>query len=111
MIGARTKVKIVKNKFAPPFKTVEFPIIFGEGISQLDILLEMAITHEIIKKSGSWFSYGDQKIGQGADKAKQFFKDNPPLLLELETKLREKINPSDFDFTAEDHASASDEDV
>jgi recombination protein RecA len=111
VVGARTKVKVVKNKFAPPFKTVEFPIIFGEGISQLDIILDMSITNDIIKKSGSWFSYNDQKLGQGADKTKQYLRENPDLLNEIETKLREKINPSDFNFTAEDHASEADEDI
>ncbi|HPM04473.1 MAG TPA: recombinase RecA [Candidatus Cloacimonas sp.] len=111
VIGARTKVKVVKNKFAPPFKTVEFPIIFGEGISQLDIILDMAATHEIVKKSGSWFSYGELRLAQGADKTKQYLRENPDLLAEIEAKLREKINPSDFNFTAEDHASTPNEDV
>jgi len=111
VIGARTKVKVVKNKFAPPFKTVEFPIIFGEGISQLDIILDMAATHEIVKKSGSWFSYGELRLAQGADKTKQYLRENPELLAEIEAKLREKINPSDFNFTAEDHASTPNEDV
>ena len=111
VVGARTKVKVVKNKFAPPFKTVEFPIIFGEGISQLDIILEMSITNEIIKKSGSWFSYNEQKLGQGADKTKQYLRENPDLLNEVETKLRAKINPEDFNFTTEDHASEADENL
>jgi recombination protein RecA len=111
VIGARTKVNVVKNKFAPPFKTVEFPIIFGEGISQLDIILDMAATHEIVKKSGSWFSYGELRLAQGAGKTKQYLRENPELLAEIEAKLREKINPSDFNFTAEDHASTPNEDV
>ena len=101
VIGARTKVKIVKNKFAPPFKTVEFPIIFGQGISKLDIILEMAVQHDIIKKSGSWFSYNDLKLGQGADKTKLYLTENPQLLEEIETKLKEKINPEDFNLSAE----------
>ena len=93
IIGAKTRVKIVKNKLAPPFKTVVFPIIFGEGISHLDIILEMASDMNIIKKSGSWFSYEDTKLGQGAEKTKVYLKDNPKLLQEIETKVRDKANP------------------
>lgn len=96
VIGARTKVKVVKNKFAPPFKTVEFPIIFGQGISHLDIILEMASAHDIIKRSGSWYSYGDIKLGQGADKTKIYLTENQVLLEEIEGKLRAKINPEEF---------------
>lgn len=97
IIGARTKVKIVKNKLAPPFKTVEFPIIFGQGISHLDILLDMAVDHDIIKKSGSWYAYGDIKLGQGAEKAKLFLTDTPETLKEIEEKLISKISPEEFD--------------
>ncbi|HOH97801.1 MAG TPA: recombinase RecA [Candidatus Cloacimonadota bacterium] len=96
VIGARTKVKVVKNKFAPPFKNVEFPIIFGQGISHLDIIVEMASLHDIIKKSGSWYSYNDLKLGQGADKTKTYLTENPDLLEEIETKLRAKITPEEF---------------
>jgi len=96
IIGNRTRIKIVKNKFAPPFKTVEFPIIFGQGISHMDIILEMAINHDIIKKSGSWYSYNESKLGQGADKTKIYLKENPSLLNEIESALREKINPEVF---------------
>ncbi len=93
VIGAKTRVKIVKNKLAPPFKTVVFPIIFGEGISHHDIILEMASDMNIIKKSGSWFSYEDTKLGQGAEKTKQYLKDNPALMQEIEAKVRDKANP------------------
>ncbi|HOH60317.1 MAG TPA: DNA recombination/repair protein RecA, partial [Candidatus Cloacimonadota bacterium] len=96
VIGARTKVKVVKNKFAPPFKTVEFPIIFGQGISHLDIILDMASMHDIVKKSGSWYSYNDNKLGQGADKTKIYLTENPQLLEEIESKLRAKITPDEF---------------
>ncbi|HPF09107.1 MAG: recombinase RecA [Candidatus Cloacimonadaceae bacterium] len=96
VVGARTKVKVVKNKFAPPFKTVEFPIIFGQGISHLDIILEMASQHDIVKKSGSWYSYNDAKLGQGADKTKIYLQENPELLIEIESKLRAKITPEEF---------------
>ncbi|MDP2174019.1 MAG: recombinase RecA [Candidatus Cloacimonadaceae bacterium] len=93
VVGVKTRVKVVKNKFAPPFKTVVFPIIFGEGISHLDIILEMATEMNIVKKSGSWFSYEEHKLGQGAEKTKQFLRDNPNLLAEVEAKVKEKVNP------------------
>ncbi|MCB5224817.1 MAG: recombinase RecA [Candidatus Cloacimonadaceae bacterium] len=93
VIGAKTRVKIVKNKLAPPFKTVVFPIIFGEGISNLDIILDMAVEQEVVKKSGSWFAYQDTKLGQGTEKSKQFLRDNPEILEEIENKVREKASP------------------
>lgn len=93
IIGAKTRVKIVKNKLSPPFKTVVFPIIFGEGISHLDILLDTAIDLNIVKKSGSWFSYNDTKLGQGSEKTKQYLKDNPELLEKIEAKVKESIIP------------------
>jgi len=93
VVGAKTRVKVVKNKFAPPFKTVVFPIIFGEGISHIDIIMEMAIEMDIIKKSGSWFSYEDTKIGQGAEKAKLYLKENPAILTEVEARVKEKASP------------------
>ncbi|PKN71983.1 MAG: recombinase RecA [Candidatus Cloacimonetes bacterium HGW-Cloacimonetes-3] len=111
VIGARTKVKVVKNKFAPPFKTVEFPIIFGEGISHLDIILDMAILQEIVKKSGSWFSYNEAKLGQGADKTKMYLKENPALQAEIEAKLRDKISPEEFTSTPEDNATEDQEEI
>ncbi len=96
VIGAKTRVKIVKNKLAPPFRTVIFPIIFGEGISNLDIILDMAIDMNIIKKSGSWLSYGEIKLGQGSEKTKQYLKENPKLLEEIEGKVREKAIPDEL---------------
>lgn len=96
IIGARTKVKVVKNKFAPPFKNVEFPIIFGQGISHLDILLDMAVQHDIVKKSGSWYAYNDEKLGQGAEKSKQYLTDKPELMKEIEENLRKKVTPEEF---------------
>jgi len=92
IIGNKTKVKIVKNKFAPPFKNVEFPIIFGVGISHLDILIEIAVKNDIIKKSGSWFSYGETKIGQGAERVKDFLNENPEILHEIENKVKIILN-------------------
>ncbi|MCB5260210.1 MAG: recombinase RecA [Candidatus Cloacimonetes bacterium] len=105
VIGARTKVKVVKNKFAPPFKTVEFPIIFGQGISYLDILIDMAASNEIIKKSGSWYAYNDLKLGQGIDKTKQYLNENPELLKEIEEKLKAEVNPEQFIGNSDNDAS------
>lgn len=93
VVGAKTRVKVVKNKFAPPFKTVVFPIIFGEGISHLDILMEMAVEMEIIKKSGSWFSYDEIKLGQGTEKSKNFLRENPTILEEIESKVKDNVDP------------------
>ncbi|KOS07137.1 recombinase RecA [Flavobacterium akiainvivens] len=94
VIGNRTKVKIVKNKVAPPFKTAEFDIMYGEGVSKTGEILDLAVDFEIIKKSGSWFSYGDTKLGQGRDAVKQLIKDNPELADELELKIKEAIKES-----------------
>lgn len=91
VIGNRTKVKIVKNKVAPPFKTAEFDIMYGEGVSKTGEILDLAVEFEIIKKSGSWFSYGDTKLGQGRDAVKALIKDNPELADELELKIKEAI--------------------
>ncbi|NQV19174.1 MAG: recombinase RecA [Armatimonadetes bacterium] len=88
IVGNRTRIKIVKNKFAPPFKNVEVPIIFGKGISNLDILINIAAQNDIIKKSGSWFSYGDMKIGQGSEKVKEFLKENDEIMQEIDTKVK-----------------------
>ncbi|WP_116790060.1 recombinase RecA [Flavobacterium psychrotrophum] len=91
VIGNRTKVKIVKNKVAPPFKTAEFDIMYGEGVSKTGEILDLAVEFEIIKKSGSWFSYGDTKLGQGRDAVKALIKDNPELADEVELKIKEAI--------------------
>ncbi|WP_298901044.1 recombinase RecA [uncultured Psychroserpens sp.] len=90
--GNKTRVKVVKNKVAPPFKMCEFDIMYGEGISKVGEILDIAVDLEIIKKSGSWFSYGDTKLGQGRDAVKALIKDNPELMEELEDKVRESIN-------------------
>jgi recombination protein RecA len=91
VIGNRTKVKIVKNKVAPPFKTAEFDIMYGEGVSKTGEILDLAVEFEIIRKSGSWFSYADTKLGQGRDAVKSLIKDNPELADELEAKIKEII--------------------
>lgn len=101
-IGSHTKVKIVKNKVAPPFKTAEFDIMFGEGISRESELVDMAVNFDIMKKSGAWFSYGETRVGQGRENTKQYLKDNPEVANEIEAKIRAKIEESrnktdDFD--------------
>ena len=90
--GNRTKVKVVKNKVAPPFKVVEFDIIYGIGISKSGEILDLGVELEIIQKSGSWFSYKEEKLGQGRDSVKIIIEDNPELMSELETKIKEKLN-------------------
>lgn len=89
--GNKTKVKVVKNKVAPPFKTAEFDIMYGEGISKVGEIIDLGVAFEIVKKSGSWFSYGDTKLGQGRDAVKTVLMDNPELAEELETKIKEAI--------------------
>ena len=92
-IGNRVKVKVVKNKVAPPFRRAEMEIIFGQGISALGSLLDSAIKHEIIDKKGAWYSYGEEKVGQGRENAKEFLIQNPELAKNIEQKIREKVFP------------------
>ena len=91
IVGNRTRVKVIKNKVAPPFRVAVFDIMYGEGISQFGELLDMAVELELINKSGSWFSVGDERIGQGRDNAKQYLADHPELADELEKKVREHL--------------------
>ncbi|NOQ46821.1 MAG: recombinase RecA [Desulfobulbaceae bacterium] len=88
IIGNRTKVKVVKNKVAPPFKLAEFDIIYGEGISKTGDLLDLGVDQDIVDKSGAWYSYQDERIGQGRENAKKFLKEHPDLLADIERKLR-----------------------
>jgi recombination protein RecA len=90
--GNKTRVKVVKNKVAPPFRTTEFDIMYGEGISKVGEIIDLGVEYEIVKKSGSWFSYGDTKLGQGRDAVKNLLLDNPELFEELDGKIREAIN-------------------
>ena len=89
MIGSRTRVKVVKNKVAPPFKQAEFDIMYGTGISKEGCLVDLGVDYDIIQKSGAWFSYGDTRIGQGREKAKDFLRDNPDVAAEIGQKIRE----------------------
>ena len=91
VLGNKTRVKIVKNKVAPPFKTAEFDIMYGEGISKIGEILDIGVDRDIIEKSGSWFSYGGSKLGQGRDSVKSILKDNPELMEELEQKILEEL--------------------
>ena len=95
VMGNKTRVKVVKNKVAPPFKMAEFDIMYGEGISKVGEILDIAVEHDIIKKAGSWFSYEDTKLGQGRDAVKALIKDNPELMDELEDKVRAKVNETE----------------
>jgi recombination protein RecA len=90
--GNKTRVKVVKNKVAPPFKTTEFDIMYGQGVSKVGEVIDLGVDFEIIKKSGSWFSYGDTKLGQGRDAVKTLLLDNPDLMDELEGKIKEALS-------------------
>ena len=90
-IGNETKVKVVKNKVAPPFKTAEFDILFGEGISRHGEIIDMGVDAHILDKSGAWYAYNGEKIGQGRDNAREFLRENPELSREIENKVRESL--------------------
>lgn len=90
VVGNRTKVKVAKNKVAPPFRVVEFDILYGQGISRVGEVIDMGVEYDIIKKSGSWFSYNDTKLGQGREAVRTLLLDNPELFEEIDTKIREK---------------------
>ena len=104
-IGNETKVKVVKNKVSPPFKTAEFDILFGEGISKTGELIDLGVKAGVIEKSGAWYSYGDERIGQGRENAKQFLKDNPAIAHEVEDKIRASHG---LDFGASDDSISDD---
>ena len=102
IIGSKTRVKVVKNKVAPPFKTAEFEIIFGKGISNSGCILDMAVAQGLIEKSGSWFSYNGEKIGQGRENAKLYLENHPELMDSLSDTIRDRLKPAEeTDETAE----------
>ncbi|WP_109464490.1 recombinase RecA [Albibacillus kandeliae] len=107
VVGNATRVKVVKNKVAPPFKQVEFDIMYGEGISKTGELLDLGVAAGVVNKSGAWFSYGDERIGQGRENAKQFLRDNSQIALEIEDKIRASHG---LDFHMDD-GDSSDEDI
>jgi recombination protein RecA len=88
VVGNQTRVKVVKNKLAPPFRVVEFDIMYGEGISKNGELIDLGIAANVVEKSGAWFSYGGQRIGQGRENAKLFLRENPEIAAEIEGKIR-----------------------
>jgi recombination protein RecA len=90
-IGNETKVKVVKNKVSPPFKTAEFDILFGEGISRHGEIIDMGVNANILEKSGAWYAYKGEKIGQGRDNAREFLRENPALSTEIENRVRESL--------------------
>ncbi|MCI0749013.1 MAG: DNA recombination/repair protein RecA, partial [Nevskiales bacterium] len=94
VIGNETKVKVVKNKLAPPFKTVFFEILYGQGISHEGELIDLGVEHKLVEKAGAWFAYEGEKIGQGKDSARQYLKDNPKAAAKLEKELRARLMPA-----------------
>ena len=108
VVGNRTKIKVVKNKVAPPFRVCEFDLLYGLGISKEGSLLDLAVEHEIIQKSGSWFSYNDIRIGQGRDNARKYLQDNPDISKEIEAAIRASVTPV-VHTESENEATADDE--
>jgi len=91
VIGSETKVKVVKNKVSPPFKSAEFDILYGEGISREGEIIDMGVNARVLEKSGAWYAYNGEKIGQGKDNAREFLRENPDLAREIENKVREAV--------------------
>jgi recombination protein RecA len=108
VVGNTTRVKVVKNKVAPPFKQVEFDIMYGEGISKVGELVDIGVKAGVVEKSGAWYSYGDERIGQGRENAKQFLKQNPGVATEIEDKIR-GANGLDFAATGGEESEVLDE--
>lgn len=102
VIGNDTRVKVVKNKLAPPFKQAQFEILYGQGISLLGELIDLGVEHNLVSKAGAWYSYGETRIGQGKENAKQYFKDNPEQAAELEAKIREILLPDPKEIEAKE---------
>jgi recombination protein RecA len=108
-IGNQVRVKVVKNKVAPPFKQVEFDIMFGEGISKMGELIDLGVKANVVEKSGAWFSYDSQRLGQGRENAKAFLKDNPEIAAEIEGKIRQNAGLLIADLQGNDDVSASED--
>jgi recombination protein RecA len=112
VIGNQTRVKVVKNKLAPPFKQVEFDIMYGEGVSKLGELIDLGVKANVVEKSGSWFSYDSQRIGQGRENAKQFLKDNPDVANAIEAAVRQNSGIlTDVALQAQKEAGDDDDDA
>ena len=109
VIGNRTRVKVVKNKVAPPFREAEFDILYGEGISKEGSILDLAVNLNIIEKSGAWFSYNGAKIGQGRENVKRYLKENPKILAEVEQKIRDNYSKA-FEQALDENAPEEKED-
>ena len=108
-IGNQVRVKVVKNKVAPPFKQVEFDIMFGEGISKMGELIDLGVKANVVEKSGAWFSYDSQRLGQGRENAKTFLKDNPEIAAEIEGKIRQNAGLLMAELQGNDDVSASED--
>jgi recombination protein RecA len=105
MVGSRTRVKVVKNKVAPPFRQAEFDIMYGKGISREGSLLDVAVEQSIVKKSGAWYTYDGEQLGQGRENAKAFLADNPDLMMQISERVRQAVGLGDQvaeEFSAED---------
>jgi recombination protein RecA len=111
VVGNQTRVKVVKNKVAPPFRQVEFDIMYGEGISKTGELVDMGVKAGVVEKSGSWFTYNEQRIGQGRENAKQFLKDNPKIAAEIEKKIRDSAGVITKAIEAKEPAEMEEEDA
>ena len=109
IVGNRTRVKVVKNKVAPPFRQAEFDIMYGEGISREGSVLDLAVEHEIIKKSGAWYTYDGEQMGQGRENAKKFLKDNPEIMVEVTDRVCTLLLPSAEEKQAAIDAAAAEE--
>jgi len=101
VIGNQTRVKVVKNKVSPPFKQAEFEILYGEGISRMGEIIDLGVQHDIVNKAGSWYSYGDDRIGQGKENVREFLKSNPAMAEEIEGRIRAKLLPSKVEAVTE----------
>src|SRR5574340_751919 len=102
MVGNRTRVKVVKNKVAPPFKQAEFDILYGQGISREGEIIELGVAHKLVEKSGAWYAYNGEKIGQGQDNAREYLKEHPEIAHEIEAKIRAAVGVNNPTAMAED---------